>query len=295
MSPKVAIIGLGRAGFGLALLLRRAGCEIVSVSGRNRERLRERSRRLGAVPFSAAANAQAASLADCIFLSVPDDSIEEVCRGIAAGGGFSRGDKVFHLSGARGLSVLEPARQKGALVGSLHPVYSFAGPDEPQVEGVAFGVTTADEGLRRWAFGLVKGLGGVPIDLAEEAKPLFHGAACAASNYLVSLVYLAEVLYGACGLKAEAARGVYLPLLRGTLRNIEKNGPAEALTGPILRGDAGTVSLHLEALARKAPAALAPYAALGLLTLEAARQRGLPKEKEAILSTILKKEAVWKG
>lgn len=295
MEPKIAVIGLGRAGFGLALLLRRAGYEIAAVSGRNAGIMAERSRLLGAAAFPADQNARAASLAGCVFITVPDDDIEQVCRQIAAAGGLAKGAMVFHSSGAGGLSLLEAARQQGCRVGCLHPVHSFAGLAEPDARGVAFGVTAADEGMRQWAFAAVRRMGGVPIDLPEEAKPLFHAAACAASNYLVSLLYLVEALYGACGLQAEAARGVWLPLLRGTLANVEKKGAAEALTGPICRGDAGTVSLHLKALRTRLPDLLFPYAALGLLTLEVARKRGLSPEKDAVLKTILQKEALWNG
>ncbi len=184
-NEKIAIIGLGMTGTAIGYLLRRAGYPVVAVSSRSHASLRKRISYTGGTAFTADANAEAASLATCIFITTPDDTIAAVCREMALHGGINPGDKVIHMSGAGGLDLLESARQAGAKVASIHPLQSFA-----DIEGAirnipssTFGIT-ADEELREWSAGLVRELGGIPVEVPERIKPLYHAAACMASNYL---------------------------------------------------------------------------------------------------------------
>lgn len=282
---KIAIIGLGRAGTAIGHLLSKAGYPVVAVTSRSQTSLDERIRYTGGRPFRADENAQAASLATCIFITTPDDSIAAVCREIAEKGGFRRGDKVIHMSGAGGLDLLEPARETGAAVASIHPIQSFADLEGAirNIPASTFGVTAGDN-LRDWSFALVRELGGIPFEVPEAIKPLYHAAACLASNYLTALIHMVEEIYLSLGLSRDEAIRAFWPLVRGTLNNIETKGTVQALTGPIARGDGGTIEQHLAVFTERLPLYLPAYRAMGLMTLELALQKKSlsPQKAEAI-------------
>ena len=103
---------------------------------------------------------------------------------------------------------------------------------------------------------MVRAIGGKPFTVAEKDRPLYHAAACIASNYLVTLMYLSQQLYMTLGLSADEARRTFWPLVQGTITNIEQKGIPDALTGPVSRGDRGTILKHLEAMQSGMPAAL---------------------------------------
>jgi predicted short-subunit dehydrogenase-like oxidoreductase (DUF2520 family) len=112
-----------------------------------------------------------------------------------------------------------------------------------------------------------------------------------ASNYLVTLVKMATDLWKTFTIPTDQATKALLPLLRGTLHNIETIGMPDCLTGPIARGDAGTVSKHLQELHEKAPSLLFPYKELGLQTIPVALAKGTINEKQAEdLALILKRK-----
>jgi predicted short-subunit dehydrogenase-like oxidoreductase (DUF2520 family) len=132
------------------------------------------------------------------------------------------------------------------------------------------------------ADGIIEALGGAKVMVKDEDKAVYHAAACVVSNYLVSLVHLGEGLYGEIGIEAAMARQAFAPLIEGTVANIERLGPAAALTGPIARGDVGTVARHLEALQRTAPWALPAYREMGLYTVRVAAAKGTVDENTAM-------------
>jgi predicted short-subunit dehydrogenase-like oxidoreductase (DUF2520 family) len=286
----VAIIGLGKTGTAIGYLLRQAGYPIVAVAHRSKEFLKERICYTGGKVFTAGGVAEAASLATCIFITTPDDSIAPVCSEIARRGGFEPGDKVIHMSGAGGLDLLYPARDAGALTASIHPIQSFA-----DVEGAirnipqsTFGIT-AVEGLKAWSAALVRELGGIPFEVPEEIKPLYHAAACMASNYLTTLMHMVEETYLSLGLSRAESIRAFWPLVLGTLKNIETEGTVQALTGPISRGDTGTMKQHLLVFRDKLPAYLTAYCTMGLQTVELAlKKKTLSRERAELIKEILK-------
>lgn len=288
---EIAIIGLGRTGTAIGYLLRRAGYPVVAVSSRSQASLQKRISYTGGKAFTADADAEAASLATCVFITTPDDTIATVCSEIVQKGGISPGDKVIHMSGAGGLDLLEPARQAGAKVASIHPLQSFA-----DIEGAirnipssTFGITT-DADLREWSFCLVRELGGIPVEVPEAIKPLYHAAACMASNYLTTLIHVVEEIYFSLGLSREDANRAFWPLIRGTLKNIETKGSVQALTGPISRGDAGTIEQHIRIFHETLPDYLPAYCTMGLLTVQLAMKRNaLSSDKADIMKNILKR------
>lgn len=271
---KIAIIGLGKAGTAIGYLLRHAGYPIVAVSSRSQTFLHERLRYTGGVFFPENQMCEAASLANCIFITTPDDCIGDVCLRISEGQAIQPGDKVIHMSGAGGLDLLKPAANAGASTACIHPLQSFV-----DVEGAIknirssfFGVTAVNN-LRAWSFRLVQRLGGFPFEISEEIKPLYHAAACIASNYLTTLIHMVEETYGNCGLKREDAVRAFWPLVFGTLRNIQAKGTIDALTGPISRGDEGTIRQHLAVLREKHSIYLETYILLGIQTVNLALKK----------------------
>jgi predicted short-subunit dehydrogenase-like oxidoreductase (DUF2520 family) len=263
----VAIIGLGKVGTALGFLLRSAGYRIVAVAGRSRKSLNSGLSYTGGQAYTN--NPDAARRADCIFITTGDDSIADVCSEISEEAALEPGKKVIHMSGAGGLDLLESARRKGAHVACIHPLQSF--PDSENaiknIPGSTFGITAVAE-IKDWCIQLVKDLGGVPFLVSEADKPLYHAAACMASNYLVTLMHMILETYRSVGLTHDEAIKAFRPLVTATLNNIETTGPMKALTGPIARGDAGTVRKHLSALKEKRIEFLPAYCALGLLTVD---------------------------
>lgn len=284
----VAIVGLGKVGTAVGLLLQAAGYRIVAVSDLAPEALKRSSHFPDASIFSDCARASA--LARCILITTRDDQIASVCEEICSRDGVRPGDKCVHMSGAGALDLLASARRLGAHVASIHPIQSFADVEGAiaNLPGSTFGIT-ADPALQPWALRFVRDLGGVPFLVSEEEKTLYHAAACMASNYLTALVSMVEDLYRVLGVAPSSALQTFLPLVRGTVRNIEAQGTVEALTGPIARGDVGTLRKHLIALRSQKPDYLQIYCQLGLMTLAlSARQHRLGPEKISEMEAVLK-------
>jgi len=281
----IALIGLGKVGVAVASLLEKAGYPLAALYDVDAE-ARERAAGIGPLAMSAVG---AAARGDAVFITTGDDRILAVCREIAAGKGFRKGQTVVHMSGAGGLDLLQPAREAGALRASIHPMQSFADSQAAlrNLPGSVFGIT-ADPPAREWAVRVVEDLGGTPFFVAEENKALYHAAACMASNYLTTLLHQVETVYEVIGLTREEALRAFWPLVMGTLRNIEAMGTVRALTGPVARGDAGTIEKHLRALREKLPQILESYCVLGKQTVELAREKGtLSPEQAERLHSIL--------
>ncbi len=284
----IAILGLGKVGTAVGHLLKSAGYRIIAAADQSPAALNKGIAFTGGQACKSLSEAAAA--ATSIFITTTDDAIASVCHEIVAGGAVSEGDKVIHMSGAGGLDLLAPARQAGAYVASIHPIQAFADVEGAimNIPGSTFGIT-ADEELREWAVSIVSALKGVPFFVTERDKALYHAAACMASNYLTTLMHMVETTYQALGLSRKEAIRAFWPLVRGTLLNIETRGAAEALTGPIARGDAGTIGKHLQALQKTLPGLLNAYCELGLMTVDMALQKGsLTRERAQTIKTLFK-------
>src|ERR1700735_4926358 len=241
---KVGIIGPGRVGAALGVALTRAGHEVVAVAA-----VSDTSGRRAREHFPEAALADPAGVgeaADLVLLTVPDDALTGLVNGLVAIGAPVQGRLLAHTSGRYGISVLEPAVRQGALPLALHPVMTFTGraDDVDRLRGTCFGVT-APEVLRTAAEALVIERGGEPVFVAEEHRDLYHAAISGAANHLITLVTQAMDLLRTAGV-AEPAR-LLGPLLSASLDNALRFGDA-GLTGPVARGDAGTVAAHVAAL-----------------------------------------------
>jgi predicted short-subunit dehydrogenase-like oxidoreductase (DUF2520 family) len=263
---RVGVIGAGRVGSVLGAALAAAGHDVVAAAGLSAASADRAARLLPGVPLLPADEVVAAS--DLVVLAVPDDTL----AGLAETGAWRRGQLAFHTSGAHGLAVLAPAERAGVLPLALHPAMTFSGGPEDLARLVAtpFGVTSHPE-HRFVAEALVLEMGGEPFWLAEADRRLYHAALVTGANHLVTLVAEAADLLRTAGVE-EPAR-VLGPLLTAALDNGLRRGD-RALTGPVSRGDAGTVRDHLATLADRAPDAVPAYVAMAQRTTERALAAG---------------------
>jgi predicted short-subunit dehydrogenase-like oxidoreductase (DUF2520 family) len=281
---KVGIIGPGRAGTALARALERAGHQVVAaaaVSDASKARVRDN--------FPRARLTDPASViedADLVLLTVPDDVLPGLVEGLAKTGAPYPGRLLAHASGAHGIRVLAPATQAGALPLALHPVMTFTGraDDVDRIKGVCFGVT-APPPLRAAAEALVIEMGGEPVFISEENRQLYHAALAFAANHLITLVAEAADMLRKAG--ADNPDRMLGPLLSASLDNALRFGDA-GLTGPVSRGDDGTVAAHVAAIQAEQPSALRAYLALARLTADRALAAGLlsPNDAERLLDVL---------
>jgi predicted short-subunit dehydrogenase-like oxidoreductase (DUF2520 family) len=282
-----AIIGAGMVGTAIGYLLKKAGYEIVAIADKSAAALRRAQSYTGGK--ACRKPQEVLREADCILITTPDDIILSVCKDIARSP-LIKGKYIFHMSGAGGLDLLDPARKAGAAVASIHPLQSFSSIDNAiqNIPSSYFGIT-ADAKAKTQAETIVLALGGKPIYISSQQKSLYHAAACVASNYLVSLLNVVESIYQSIGINENDAKKAYLPLIYGSLKNIELSGSVQALTGPIARGDSGTIQKHVDAINANLPQYASLYSSLGLVTIKLARAKGTLNSRQAKkISNILK-------
>ncbi|MYZ40521.1 MULTISPECIES: DUF2520 domain-containing protein, partial [unclassified Streptomyces] len=223
--------------------------------------------------------AEVLARAELVLLTVPDDALPRLVEGLAETGAVRPGQLLVHTSGRYGARVLDPALRAGALPLALHPVMTFTGSsvDVQRLAGCSFGVTAPEE-LRLAAEALVIEMGGEPEWIAEESRPLYHAALALGANHLVTLVAQSMELLRTAGVAAPDR--MLGPLLGAALDNALRSGDS-ALTGPVARGDAGTVAAHVAELRKHAPGAVAGYLAMARTTADRALTHGLLKAELA--------------
>jgi len=270
----VAVVGAGRVGPVLGAALRAAGHRVVGVAARTRDASERVEALLPGVPWVPAAGAFAA---DLVLLAVPDDVLGPLVAELAPH--VRPGQLVVHTSGLHGTDVLAPAAAAGALPLALHPAMTFTGTslDLARLPGAAVAVTVSPV-LLPVADALVREWGSTPVVVAEADRPLYHAALAHGANHLVTLVAQAlaalQPVLDVDGRGADAAAAVLRPLLTAALDNALTAGDA-ALTGPVARGDAGTVARHLEVLrARAGEATATTYAQLARAAADRAAASG---------------------
>lgn len=274
MMLKVGFIGAGTVGTALAVLLNSKGYSFVGASSKTKSPQVSTVSNLRILEN----NQQVADAADLVFITTSDDAIAKVAAEVQ----WRAGQSVVHCSGADSVDILEPARQVGAMVGGFHPLQTFAGVERAieNIPGSTFGIE-AEEPLLTTLKDMAAALGGSWIKLAAADKVAYHAAAVFACNYLVTLVKMSTDLWQTFSIPTEQATQALLPLIKGTLHNIETIGIPDCLTGPIARGDTGTVNKHLKALRDSAPALLSSYKELGLQTIPVALAKGKINEEQA--------------
>jgi predicted short-subunit dehydrogenase-like oxidoreductase (DUF2520 family) len=282
--PRIGIVGAGSVGTALAVAASRAGWPVAAVSSRDPDRL-ERFRRLvpGARGFQSATALP--DEVDLLLLTVPDDAIAEVAATIR----LYAGQGIAHTSGALPASVLDPARAAGTTAASFHPLVAFASV-ERSVAALR-GATVAlegDESLVSLLAELATAIGAQPVRLPPGGKAAYHAAAVLSAGGFIGLLDAIAELGRGAGLDERGSLAIYAPLIRQSLANAEALGIADALTGPLLRGDVETVRGHLAVMRRLAPGALELYRAAAHREIAIAEGRGrLPPAQARRLEQVL--------
>ncbi|UCH50532.1 MAG: DUF2520 domain-containing protein [Chloroflexota bacterium] len=269
-TPTIGFIGAGTTGTALAVRLAQQGYHVIAVSSRSLTSAEKLAGRISNCKVYNGAQ-EVAGIAQLVFITTPDDTISKVAAEIK----WCNGQNVVHCSGAHSIDILEPARQLGANTGCFHPLQTFASVDQAieNIPGSTFAIE-AQEPLSSTLKEMATALEGDWVILKAGDKVLYHAAAVFACNYLVTLVKLATDLWQTFEVPPAQATKALMPLLRGTLSNIENVGLPNCLTGPIARGDLGTINRHLESLEKQATPLLSIYKELAVQTIPIAVAKG---------------------
>ena len=284
-----SIIGAGTVGTAIGCLLAREGYQPVGVASRRLGPARKAAQRMGARYYSTIPD-DVVRGSGYVFIATPDRAISQVSQKLLSSGSLAPGSLLAHFSGAHSWEILGPCREAGVHGASLHPLYTFPSVDSAiQSMNSIWFTLEGDSGGVRLARPIVLALGGKILNLPKVlTKPLYHGAASSASNFLVALISYSVRILQSGGLGQKAALRALFPLIRATVDNVEHLGPARALTGPIARGDVETVAAQLHALDQHAPELGSLFRALALYTVGVAREKGsLAREKERELLKLL--------
>jgi predicted short-subunit dehydrogenase-like oxidoreductase (DUF2520 family) len=270
----VAIIGPGRVGTALGALFARRGGRIVAVGGRTRQKAEDAAGRIGN-GARACDIYSAAQAAPNIILSVTDDAIAEVCAAISQARGLIPGAVLVHCSGALSSADLHGAVLPDAFeLGSMHPLQTFPTVDAAiaKLPG-AYCFHEGTDKANEFVTGFAQTVGMIPVPIRRERKVLYHASATMASNYLVALIDAAIRTGTLSGVDRQTFWRALKPLIEATLENVDTLGTTAALTGPIARGNIGTVQKHLGALQQECPDNSALYRELGLAAASIAFER----------------------
>jgi predicted short-subunit dehydrogenase-like oxidoreductase (DUF2520 family) len=282
--PIIGIVGAGAVGTALGVALSRAGWPIHAVASRDEGR-RERFRSLVEVNRAFIDPEPLVEEVELIVLAVPDDVVNPLAGTLRMYGGQA----MIHTSGALGADALMPAMAAGTQIGSFHPLVSFA--DTERAVEALHGATVAieaDDQLAAMLAGMAEAIGATPVRLAAGTKPAYHAAAVLAAGGFVALLDAIAELGRVAGLDEAGSLAIYGRLIEGTLGNARALGIAAALTGPITRGDVGTLQANLEAVRTNAPGAMDLYVAAARREIDLATGRGTlaPELAERMANTL---------
>ncbi|MDR3348399.1 MAG: DUF2520 domain-containing protein [Acidaminococcales bacterium] len=279
MDKSIGVIGAGRLGRALAARLKEKGCAVAGVTCATFDECRRAAKAAGVRPF--ADNGALAAASDILFITVPDAMIAATAADILAKG-VKDGAVLLHCSGALSAFALPPDPRVSR--GGFHPLQSFA--DKGAVFENIYVAVGGDPQALPTMLNLCAALGAKAMSVPDADRPLYHAAACMASNHLVALLAAAENIFARWADSPAGARAAFWPLVEGALRNLQSLGPEKALTGPIARGDSQTVGSHLQALP---PEYIGLYKILSRQTLCLAQKSGsLTAEKIKELGEMLR-------
>jgi predicted short-subunit dehydrogenase-like oxidoreductase (DUF2520 family) len=282
---RVAVIGPGRMGLALGGALMQAGAvEALTYFGRSPNPPPHPLFDADAVAYRVG-HGPIPDATSLLILAVPDDALHDVANQVARLGDAPSPCVALHLSGALSTDVLTPLRTAGYMVGSLHPLQTVADPwsGAERLRGCAYALA-GEPGALTAGRRIVEALEGRPMVIPPTLRPLYHAAAVFASNYVIAAAAAVARTLAEAGIAEDDAVAAALPLMRGTMDNVEQLGLGAALTGPVARGDIDTVRLHLS---RLSPRERRLYSALGRETLELARAVGLDPDRAAAIESLL--------
>ncbi|OPY81303.1 MAG: Rossmann-like domain protein [Syntrophorhabdus sp. PtaU1.Bin058] len=242
---KIGIIGAGKVGVAIGFMMKRSGLAVYAISDVLDASLDTAGTYLTEDVLYTKDNLEVVRACDVIAITTQDRVIKDVVREIDAGMGSLAGKMFFHTSGADPSSILRPLDEKGALLGSLHPLQTF--PDIDSAIAVlpdTYIFIEGDEGALEKLTFIGEKIGYRVQMIGSDDKVLYHLSAVFVCNLLCALYYAGEKIMDAIKIDLEP----FLPIIRATLKNIEKKGPLMSLTGPVIRGDLKTVEAHLKAM-----------------------------------------------
>lgn len=290
---RIGFVGAGKVGKALGLFFARRGLTVSGYCSNTPASAGNAAKLTGSRAYSELKHLVQDS--DAVLLTVPDGALTEVDAQLAElrrKEGFPPERCFLHTSGALPSHCLAQLAAAGCPVGSMHPLQSFGEAEESAarlekslitLEGDETAVEVMEELLRRAGALSVR-------TIQADQKPLYHAGACIAANYLVTLLESALRCFEAVGIGRAQALDALLPLVESALENVRAKGTGDALTGPIARGDAGTVAVHLRALAQKLPSELELYRAMAQQTIEVAADKKLTDKRRAQLLAVIKEE-----
>ena len=280
--PRIALVGAGRLSSALAVSLREAGYKIDTIIFRRAGSSQARARRLAQQVGARARSIRSPILSTrVVWFCVPDQQISRCAETLARVADW-RGKIAVHSSGALSSSELDAVKKKGAAVASVHPLMTFVKKVRPSLNGVPFALE-GDRAATRVARRMVLDMGGEPFSIAKEDKAAYHAWGGFTSPLLVAILVVAEQVAMKAGIGRELARRRMRPIVGQTLANYFLTGPADAFSGPIIRGDVATVEKHLRVL-EQIPEAKQVYLALANAAL-----KHLPTKNKKQLNRLLRK------
>ena len=282
-TSKIGFIGAGRVGGSLAVAMSNAGYPVVAVSSRTPASAASFAERIeGCATYTTLQDAVDAS--DMVFVSTSDDAISQVAQSVK----WREGQGVAHCSGAASLDVLESAEAQGAIAGAFHPLQAFSSVENGvrSIPGITFGIEGSDE-IRAYLGDLARAIGGIPVFLNSEDKPLYHLSGVMMGNLLTCLVGISAEVWEHIGYTRDDGVKALIPMMRAVAYNVETSGIPAAVAGPYPRGDLGTAVKHLQALKSQHPDLLPLYRELALAGLHLAVEQGLSEEGENAFQKLL--------
>ena len=279
-NSKIGFVGAGTVGTSLAVALSRKGYPVIAAASRTFSSARALAEKVpGCVAYPAAGEAAQAS--DVVFITCPDDTIATVASSIP----WRPSQGVVHCSGAASLDVLVQAVEQGAVAGAFHPLQAFSSVENgvKSIPGTTFGIEGNEE-MRAYLASMASAIGGNPISLRSEDKPLYHLSGVMLGGLLSALAAVSAQLWEQFGMRRADGVKALAPMMRQVSVNLETSGVPGAMAGPYIRGDIGTILKHLEALQLRAPEVLPLYCELALAGLPFALEKGTlkPEREEEI-------------
>ena len=267
-SPAIGIIGAGTLGRALALCLKAHGCNVEMVSSHSAGSAEALAALLEDCRWASSPQ-EAADGSDVVFITTPDSAIDQVAGQVR----WSSKHGVVHCSGAHTLDILQGAAHQGAAIGSFHPYQTFARVSSFEDAVQRFrGAGVAIEG-DGWLAGFLENLAGrldcrvVHVEARDRA--LYHASAVMSCGHLAALTKVVVDMWREMGVPEEDALPIIAPIMQTTLANIASGGVAASLTGPVVRGDGGTLGRHLDALEERLPDLAPLYRSLARQSLQA--------------------------
>lgn len=270
--PIIGIIGVGKVGETLARLLYRQGYSIGAIHNRTYSKAQNLAKQIESVAVNDMLDV--VKQCDLIILSVSDDVILSIAQDLAHTHWQAKG--IIHVSGAASMDVLQSLRDVNAMVGSLHPAFPFSSVESSMrgLVGATFAIESSHEVLRQWLLDAIQVFDGQAIEIPAGKKAQYHAALTIASNYMVTLYAVADGLLSEFSNDAMANHHALDTLMSATMRNLVEQGIPDALTGPLVRADMGTLQKHLNTISNN-PLLYETYTNLAKLSYPMLSARGI--------------------